>query len=187
MNIYVRIKFTREPARAIQLLRSIIYLIIVVGPIYHPPVFISCFGVVQSMITRVLVPMDGSELSERALRYALEAHPDAALTVLHVVGGPSSMMGGAVAIALADDPEAEAEEHSKEVFDRAHEIAAASDREITTETSIGSPMKTIVRRAGDFDTVVVGSHGSDVVGRLFVGNVAEAVVRRSPVPVTVVR
>jgi len=37
--------------------------------------------------------MDESEMAERALRFALEAHPDAEIIVLHVVGQPSSMMG----------------------------------------------------------------------------------------------
>jgi len=46
--------------------------------------------------------MDESEMAERALRFALEAHPDAEIIVLHVVGQPSSMMGAA-GLALADD------------------------------------------------------------------------------------
>ncbi|OYR86057.1 hypothetical protein DJ72_03160 [Halorubrum distributum] len=57
------------------------------------------------MIERVLVAMDGSDLSERALRYALDGHPDAEITVLNVVGGASPMMGQAVGIALSDDGE----------------------------------------------------------------------------------
>lgn len=55
------------------------------------------------MIKRVLVPMNDSEMAERALRYALEVHPDAELTVLTVVGEPSGMLGGAAAVALADE------------------------------------------------------------------------------------
>ncbi len=43
------------------------------------------------MISRILVPMDGSEMSERALEYALEVHPNTEITVLHVVGEPSPM------------------------------------------------------------------------------------------------
>lgn len=45
----------------------------------------------------------------------------------------------------------------------------------------------IINRAEGFDTVVIGSHGGSLANRLFVGSVAENVVRRSPVPVTVVR
>ncbi|WP_425499762.1 universal stress protein [Natrinema caseinilyticum] len=49
------------------------------------------------------------------------------------------------------------------------------------------PTRAIVRRAGDYGAVVMGSHGGDVIDRLFVGNVADKVFEHSPVPVTVVR
>ena len=141
------------------------------------------------MISRVLVPMDGSEMSGRALEYALEAHPDAEITVLTVVGEPSPLWGEATGLALADDLEAMAEEHAEEVFDRARDLADASDAEPTLETvvQLGHPVRAILDRAGDYDAIVVGSHGGSLADRLFVGNVAEKVVRQSPVPVTVVR
>ena len=139
------------------------------------------------MISRVLVPMDGSEMAERALRYTLENHPDAEVTVLTVVGVPSGMFGEATAIALADDPGVSAEEHAEPVLERAREIAAEHDAEISTETAAGHPARKILDRAEAFDTIVIGSHGGSLADRLFVGNVAEKVLRRSPVPVTVVR
>lgn len=139
------------------------------------------------MIERVLVPMDESDLAEKALRYALEAHPDAEITVLHVVGQPSPMMGPATRLALEDDFEAAAEEHAEKLFDRAREIANEYDAEIDTQVTAGHPAKQIVERAGTFDTVVIGSHGGTIVDRLFVGNITETVFRRCPVPVTVVR
>ena len=139
------------------------------------------------MISRVLVPMDGSEMAEQALRYALEAHPDAEVTVLTVVGEPSGMFGEATAIALADDPGASAEEHAEPVLDRAREIAAEYDAGIETRVGTGHPARAILNRVEEFDTVVVGSHGGSISDRLLVGNVAEKVFRRSPVPVTVVR
>ncbi|MGM0716648.1 MAG: universal stress protein [Halobacteriota archaeon] len=37
------------------------------------------------MSTRVLVPIDGSPLSRRALRHALEEFPHASVTVYHVI------------------------------------------------------------------------------------------------------
>lgn len=139
------------------------------------------------MISRVLVPMDDSEMAERALRYALEAHPDADVTVLHVVGGPSSMMGDAATLALADDPEEAAREHASEPLERAREIAAETDRDISTAVKAGSPAPTITEAASEFDAVVLGSHSGGLAERLLVGNVAETVVRQSPVPVTVVK
>lgn len=139
------------------------------------------------MIERVLVPMNDSEMAELALKYALDAFPNASITVLTVVGEPSAMFGGAAAIALADDPEGSAEEYARPVFDHATEIAGDYGAEIDTVVATGHPVRAIINRAGDFDTVVIGSHGGTLRDRLFVGNVAEKVVRRSPVPVTVVR
>lgn len=137
------------------------------------------------MSTSVLVPMDDSEMSEHALEHALEIYPDAEITVLHVVGEPSGMMGKATSLALADDLEEAAEEHSAAIFDRAREIAA--DRELTTDVAWGNASKVIVNRSKDFDAVVIGSHGGSLADRLFVGNVAQKVFHHSPVPVTVVR
>jgi nucleotide-binding universal stress UspA family protein len=139
------------------------------------------------MISQVLVAMDGSEVAEQALRYALEVHPEADITVLTVVGEPSAMFGEATAIALAEDPEQSMEEYARPVLDRAREIAAAYDTAIDTEIRTGHPAREILNRAGEFDAVVIGSHGGALADRLLVGNVAERVFRRSPVPVTVVR
>jgi nucleotide-binding universal stress UspA family protein len=139
------------------------------------------------MIDRVLVPMDDSEMATRALEYALEAHPDAEITVLYVAGEPSAMMGQALRLVLEEDLGQAVEELAESVFERARELAAEHDGEIDTVVDVGSPARVIVTRAADFDVVVIGSHSGDLQSRLFVGNVAERVFRRSPVPVTVVR
>jgi nucleotide-binding universal stress UspA family protein len=131
--------------------------------------------------------MDDSEMAVRALEYALEAHPDAEITALHIVGEPSAMMGKAVGLALEDNIEEAAERHAAEIFERAREIAQSHGVDISTDVAWGSPAKVIVKEADSFDTVVIGSHGGSLADRLFVGNVAQTVFRRSPVPVTVVR
>lgn len=139
------------------------------------------------MTSRILVPMDDSEMAKQALAYALETHPDAEITVLHVVGGPSVMGGEATGLALEDDLDSAAEERAKEVFDPARALAAEHGVEIETTVEFGHPARAVLNRAGEFDTVVVGSHGGSLADRLLVGNVAQKVFRRSPVPVTVVR
>ncbi|MFB6153110.1 MAG: universal stress protein [Halodesulfurarchaeum sp.] len=139
------------------------------------------------MISRILVPMDGSEMAHRALEYALENHPDAEITVLHVVGEPSQWAGAATSLALEEDLEAAAEERAEQVFDEARELAAEYDVEIATEVQLGHPTRAILNRAGDFDAVVIGSHGGSLVDKLAIGNVAQNVVRNSPVPVIVAR
>ncbi|MFC7185741.1 universal stress protein [Halorubrum yunnanense] len=139
------------------------------------------------MVERVLVAMDGSELSKRALRYALDAHRDADVTVLHVVGEPSGMMGAATGIALADDSEERVRELSEDVFEQAGEIASEHGVAVGVESEVGSPASRIVERAEEFDVVVIGTHSGSLADRLLVGNVAKSVFQNSPVPVTVVR
>lgn len=139
------------------------------------------------MVTRVLVPMDDSTLSREALEYALETHPDAEITVLHVTGEPSPMMGEAMSIMLEEDSEQAAREQAEGVFDTARDIAARHDAEVGTAVAWGNPAKQILDRADGFDTVVIGGHDSSLVDRLLVGNIAEKVSRKSSVPVTVVR
>ncbi|QZX99136.1 universal stress protein [Halobaculum rubrum] len=139
------------------------------------------------MISRILVPMDDSEMARLALEYALENHPDADITVLSVVGGPSAMGGVATALALEENLEEAAQERAQEVFDGARDIAAEYDVDISTEVQLGHPARAILNRADDFDAVMIGSHGGSVADRLVVGNVAKRVFRNSPVPVIVAR
>ena len=139
------------------------------------------------MVERVLVPVDGSEMAEHALRHALETHPDAAITALHIVGVPSPMMGDAVRLALESDLEDAAAEHAEEVLEGARETGRSHGVTLETDVAWGNPAKAIVDRAAAFDAVVIGSHSGSLADRLFVGNVAQKVVRHSPVPVTVVR
>lgn len=139
------------------------------------------------MVSRVLVAMDGSEVAEKALEYALEVFPAASITVLTVVGEPSAMFGEATAIALSEDPEGSMTEYAAPVVERAREIAADHDTELGIEVGNGHPARVILSVAAEYDTVILGSHGGSLTDRLLVGNVAEKVVRRAPCPVTVVR
>ncbi|MEZ3164127.1 universal stress protein [Halorubrum sp. RMP-47] len=142
------------------------------------------------MVERILVPMDDSEQAERALGYTLDNFPDASVAVVHVVGAPSAMMGEAASLALADDFEAAAEERAATVFERARQLTADRDREIETVVGVGHPARNIIDRAAEYDTVVIGAHGADrgrATRRFLVGNVAETVSKRAPVPVVLVR
>ncbi|MXR53014.1 universal stress protein [Halovenus sp. WSH3] len=138
------------------------------------------------MISRVLVAMDGSKITERGLEFAIEAYPDAEITVLTVIGEPSGMMGEAVGLVF-EESRAEGTEDAEVILDRAQEIAAEDGRELEGIIGYGNPASEIVTRAGEFDTVVIGHHDSSIADRLFIGNTAHSVVRNCPVPVTVVR
>lgn len=138
------------------------------------------------MTSRVLVPIDSSEMAEKALEFALETYPNAEITVLNVIGIPTGHMGNAAGLALSDDLSETVETRTKRVFTRARELAARYDTEIDTLTDVGSPSQAIIKQAKEFDTVVIGNHGGGLSARLLVGNVTVTVTRRSPVPVTVI-
>ena len=57
----------------------------------------------------------------------------------------------------------------------------------TVDPVEGTTVDEIVRRALEFDLVVVGSHGKGILKQIFVGSVAAAVLQRVTCPVLVVR
>ena len=148
-------------------------------------------GVPAAVTDSVLVGFDGSEQAVTALEFAVAEWPDAAFRLLYVV---DPTRGGYAATSSV--PSAAEEWYEEIRADAAATLADGADRVrdgvtggIETETAVGKPAATIVERADDDDVdhVVVGSHGRTGVSRLVLGSEAERVVRRSPVPVTVVR
>jgi len=142
------------------------------------------------MAKRLLVPVDGSDPADTALEFALEEYPDADITVLSVID-PTDVGYGSVEAAPStfERLQQSAEKRTKNVLDEAESRAAEHGMEVTRETVIGMPSRAIVEWAenNDVDGIVIGSHGRQGVTRVLLGSVAESVVRRSPVPVTVVR
>ena len=142
------------------------------------------------MAKRLLVPVDGSDPADAALEFALEEYPDADITVLSVID-PTDVGYGSIEAAPStfEHLQKSAEERTQTVLDQAESRAADHDVTVTTETVIGMPSRAIVEWAenNDIDGIVIGSHGRQGVTRVLLGSVAESVVRRSPVPVTVVR
>jgi len=148
------------------------------------------------MTDHVLVPVDGSPLSFDALRHALTEFPDASITVLHVIdlfdpgyGVASDSDTTYEPLVGSDEWYAQVEERSETILEEASQLAADHDHEVETASEIGDPKRIIVEYAAEesVDLVVLGTHGRPDEERTLFGSVAEAVVRRAPVPVTLVR
>ncbi|PSQ23605.1 universal stress protein UspA, partial [Halobacteriales archaeon QS_9_67_17] len=77
---------------------------------------------------------------------------------------------------------------AEELFAEARDAAPESVT-LETATEMGQPARTIVDYAddNDIDEIVIGSHGRQGISRVLLGSVAENVVRRADMPVTVVR
>jgi nucleotide-binding universal stress UspA family protein len=140
-------------------------------------------------VDSVLVPYDASSQSRRALEHALAQFPDASVTALYVVHPTVEQLESGDESDEASVWNEGFEEHIEQTLDSASSIAADHDRVIETESTGGKPSQSIVEyvEEHDSDHVVMGSSGRDGLARLLLGSVAETVVRRSPVSVTVVR
>lgn len=142
------------------------------------------------MAKHVLVPLDGSPQSWDAFEFAVEAFSGADVTLLHVIDPVEG--GYAVRSGLPRSSEEwyeQAQANAESLFEEARERTAGSDVSIDSAVEVGRPSRVIVEYGndGEFDHLVVGSHGRSGVSRILLGSVAETVVRRSTVPVTVVR
>jgi nucleotide-binding universal stress UspA family protein len=140
-------------------------------------------------MTGVLVPFDGSELAFEALEFACERFPEADITALFVVDTtvtyqPEKYVGVKLG-EIYEQREAEGEA----ILDDAVARAADFDVPLTTVVEQGRPWQEILDYVDEHgvDHVVLGSHSRDLLERFFVGSVAERVVDRIPVPVTLIR
>lgn len=122
---------------------------------------------------RVVVAVDGSERADEALEFALSEFPDATITALHVVD-PSEV--------FATTPDADS------ILETARQHADDRGATIRTESERGDPARTIAEYVAeqDIDHLVVGRSGRSGWPQILLGSVAESLVLRAPVPVTVV-
>jgi nucleotide-binding universal stress UspA family protein len=141
------------------------------------------------MPPHVLVAYDDSPQAQSALEFALTEFEDAHVTLLTVID-PADAGSKRLGIPPFGDEWLEsARERARDRFDDATARIEAANATVETAIEVGRPAKTVVEYAdaNDVDHVVMGSHGRSGVSRILLGSVAENVIRRSPVPVTVAR
>ncbi|MCU4801706.1 universal stress protein [Halobacteria archaeon HArc-gm2] len=135
----------------------------------------------------VLVPVDGEASARETVEHATRVYPDASITVLHVITPDSTYsMDGMYTHSSAIDSQ---QKKTDKLFAAATGAATDHDGSISTRTAVGSPVREITTFAekSDVEHIVLGSCGRSGLLRLLFGSVAETVVRRADVSVTVVR
>jgi nucleotide-binding universal stress UspA family protein len=139
-------------------------------------------------VDEVLVAFDGTPLSEKALAHALDVYSGASITVLHVI---DYIEESYTAKALVGDEtlRKRAQERSAELLAEAEAKADEHDQVVKTASEVGKAADEILEYADThgIDVIVIGSHGRSGVARMLMGSVAETVMKRASVPVTVVR
>jgi nucleotide-binding universal stress UspA family protein len=146
------------------------------------------------MFKKILIPLDGSELAERALEPAIRiAEKFGSEVILLRVAVPETMLVGLGGLTpqpyevydadLRRDQE-EAEAYLSGIKTR----WAAAKVPIRTEVISGTPPEMIVEAAQEAgaDLVVMSTHGRSGLSRLIYGSVAEAVLRGARVPMLLI-
>ena len=158
---------------------------------------------VITMYDRILVPLDGSRFSTRALKYAADLAPRycAALVLVSVVepervipsvADPTGMASPVVANAAVEQARY-LEERNRT---RARRYLAGKVRALKAEgiaaeyvLEYGHPAEAIMKTAKKkkADLIVMATHGRGGLKRAFMGSVADKVIRESREPVLVIR
>ncbi len=141
------------------------------------------------MYKKILIPLDKSFGTEAVLKVAadLAQANGSAIRLLHAAPKPAAIMADGRMIAYADQEsdrlQYEAEVHLREA---AHCLTGVP---VEYAVRFGDPAEEIVEEARESgsDLIAMATHGRTGVARLLLGSVAEAVLRRSEVPVLLVR
>lgn len=129
---------------------------------------------------KVLVPIDGSECSGRALAFAGEfaGRHDAVVHVVHFTERADDWTRELLADAESQLADAGVTVETEWVSD-----VQLSD--FKASTRVGENVLSLVE-VRDYDHVVMGHHGTGRIGEFLLGSAAERVVKSSEVPVTII-
>lgn len=143
-------------------------------------------------VRRILVPVDFSEHTSDVLAWAgdVARRYDASITIVHVYQTLELVIPDGVILQSASSL-VDLMRHLGAALDDARQRLEVSAPGIPVKTELrhGVPFVEIVQcaREGDFDLVVIGTHGRTGIQHALVGSVAEKVVRKAPCPVLVAR
>jgi nucleotide-binding universal stress UspA family protein len=148
----------------------------------------------NEMFGKILVPLDGSELAERALQPAMElaAANAAELFLLSAAGLKDMVVPSADAYGVLWPEQSQERYHSElesYLGSITREQIPAGVGNVRSLVLDGDPAATIVDTAfmEDVELIVMSTHGRSGLGRWMFGSTTEKVLRAAPCPVMVVR
>lgn len=140
---------------------------------------------------RVLVPLDGSDLSEQAIPYAQAMVQQGGVLVYAQVVPGAEPLFGLIGNKLASEGEVASmyEVSAREELERVKARWATIAPNVEIDVAAGDPAETIIALAdrNKADLIVMASAGRGAIGRWTFGSVADRVAHVSETPVMIVR
>jgi nucleotide-binding universal stress UspA family protein len=138
-------------------------------------------------IERVLVGVDGSEPSSRALSLAAKWAPQASLAAMHVAHIPTAVRS--FFQQAGSTPDEAVERIVEEVVAKTTAQAELGDRPVKTLWAEGDPGTVLASsyENGQFDLAVIGNRGLGTLQELVLGSVSERLLRLATGPVLVTK
>jgi nucleotide-binding universal stress UspA family protein len=137
---------------------------------------------------KILVALDGSEHSKRALEAAIQIGKGlkSKLVLLTVYSAiPAPAVGPESAVMAIEH----FRDFGKRILADAEEKVRSEKIEVETELEEGNAVDVIVKKSkeGEFDMIIMGARGLSTIKKIFVGSVSEGVVKNAPCPVLIVK
>lgn len=144
------------------------------------------------MSRRILVPLDGSPFSERALSLAVPIAQQQAATLVLATANPLPPRPSETGVPSVTDAShhATVREHLRAHLERtARRLATKYGVTTATQFRDGLVLDEIEAAIADVEAafVVMATHGRGGLSRMWLGSVTDALLRRSPVPMLVTR
>ena len=144
----------------------------------------------MSGVKKVLIAVDFSQSSKQALNYAFQFFKGCAIEfhVVHVVAD-LVLEGSYIPHISVDKMEKTTEEYAEKALAKFIPGKMMDTESLTTVVLKGDPYAAIVDYAAEhkLELIVIGSHGSSRIENMLIGSVADKVIRKSSVPVLVVK
>jgi len=148
----------------------------------------------SNLYKRILVPVDGSDTSTRALVAALQMARESggSVRIVHVIEELAQVIAYDPYGAYPGDLSKVLHDSGRKILDEALNVAQSagvSAEQHLIEAGGQRLADAVIDDASRYkaDLIVVGTHGRRGLGRVLLGSGAEQIIRQAPIPVLVIR
>ena len=140
------------------------------------------------MYQKILVAIDGSEHSKRALKQAVQLiknlRTTSSLTILHV-----NQHVPVVDPTVSEEVNIDEllNEEGEKILKLAEALLSGAEVKYASKSVFGDPAAEITKAAKNHDLIIMGSRGLGAIGEIVLGSVSHKVIKHTTCPVLIVK